>query len=164
MKDVIIRKAVKEDFPAILKLNEAVVEKTSPLNLERLTWLGNISIYHKVAVVDNQVAGFLLVMRSDADYPNDNFAYFGARFSSFLYIDRIVVGSDYFGLKIGTRLYQDLFAYAKEQNIENITCEYNLEPLNLASQAFHNKFGFTELGTQRVANGSKLVSLQVAKV
>jgi len=61
-------------------------------------------------------------------------------------------------------MYEDLFKLAREGKIESITCEYYLEPLNVVSQLFHQKFGFTELGTQRVADGTKLVSLQAAKV
>ena len=36
---VVIRTAEKEDFPAILKLNEAEVEKTSPMDLAKITLL-----------------------------------------------------------------------------------------------------------------------------
>ncbi len=164
MKTIIIRPAVKEDFPTILKLNEAEVEKTSPMDLERLAYLDTVSCYHRVVTVNNKVAAFLLVMHHEADYINDNFAWFSAKIPSFLYVDRIVVGSDYFGLKIGTLLYQDLFKFARKTKVDSITCEYYLEPLNVVSQLFHNKFGFTELGTQHVANGTKLVSLQAAKV
>jgi len=160
MKDIKIRDAVQEDFESILILNEVEVEKTSPMDLEKISFLDELSCYHKVATVDNEVAGFLLVMRCGAAYINDNFSWFAAKFPTFMYVDRIVVGSDYFGLKIGSMLYQDLFRYAKANGINTITCEYYLEPLNVVSRAFHNKFGFKELGTQRVVNNTKLVSLQ----
>jgi len=164
MNTVIIRKAEKEDFHAILKLNEAEVEKTSPMDLAKITLLNTLSCFHRVAVVNGEVAAFLLVISHEADYINDNFEWFSARIPSFLYVDRIVVGSSYFGLKIGTKLYQDLFNYARELKIENITCEYNIEPLNAASQAFHNKLGFSEVGTLKSATGEKVVSMQCVKV
>ena len=54
-------------------------------------------------------------------------------------------------MKIGSRLYEDLFDYARSQGIKAITCEYNIQPPNPASQRFHDKFGFKELGQQWVA-------------
>ncbi|MBT1449783.1 hypothetical protein KJ365_02740 [Glaciecola sp. XM2] len=56
-----------------------------------------------------------------------------------------------------------MFEFARANAIKTVTCEYNIVPPNLASGAFHDKFGFTELGTQWVAGGSKQVSLQAAQ-
>ncbi|MGA7966109.1 MAG: GNAT family N-acetyltransferase [Gammaproteobacteria bacterium] len=157
-----MRDACESDFESILKLNDAEVQKTSQMDMDRLRLLDHLSSYHKVAMLDGHVAGFTLAIRAGAHYPNVNFSWFASRLDDFLYVDRIVVGSAFSGLKIGTGLYKDLFAYAKAQGISNITCEYNIEPPNLASRAFHDKFGFKELGRQRVAGNTKLVSLQAA--
>ena len=159
-----IRDAVESDFASILGLNDAEVAQTSAMDFSRLRALDQLSSFHKVAVIDGQVAAFILAIRSGAPYENDNFAWFAARLVDFLYVDRIVVGSDFSGLKIGSGLYHALFAHAKALGISAITCEYNIDPPNLASKAFHDKFGFRELGMQRVAGGTKLVSLQSAAV
>jgi predicted GNAT superfamily acetyltransferase len=53
--------------------------------------------------------------------------------------------------------------YARLQQIKAVACEYNIEPPNHASKAFHDKFGFQEVGTQYVADGTKRVSMQVAE-
>ena len=159
-----IRDASASDFESILGLNDDEVRQTSPMDLQRLRFLDRVSCHHKVAVVTGRVAGFILAIRAGSAYANDNFAWFSSRLDDFLYVDRIVVGADHAGLGIGSTLYRDLFAHAKAQGIPRITCEYNLDPPNLASRAFHDKFGFTELGTQRVAGGIKLVSLQVAAI
>jgi uncharacterized protein len=163
MTQAVIRDASADDFSAIVELNDAEVRQTSPMDLERLSELSHISSYHKVAVLDGRVAAFLLAMREGSPYINDNYAWFAARFPQFIYVDRIVVGSEFAGLKIGSLLYEDLFSYAQSQGIKVVTCEYNIEPPNLASQRFHDKFGFKELGTKRVAHGTKLVSLQAAE-
>lgn len=131
--------------------------------MERLRELAQMSSFHKVAVVDDRVAGFLLAMRENAPYLNDNYAWFAVRFPQFIYVDRIVVGSDFAGLKIGSQLYQELFWHARSRDIKVVTCEYNIQPPNPVSQRFHYKFGFKQLGTQWVANGTKLVSLQAAE-
>jgi len=162
MTPIEIRDASESDFGSILSLNEVEVQQTSQMDFEWLRTLDHLSAYHKVAVLGGRVAGFILAIRAGSPYANDNFAWFTSRLDNFLYVDRIVVGAEYAGLKIGSALYRDMFAYAKANGISHITCEYNVEPPNLASWAFHDKFGFRELGTQRVAGGMKLVSLQEA--
>ncbi len=41
-----------------------------------------------------------------------------------------------------------------------IVCEFDTDPPNEASWRFHQRFGFREVGSQRVADGKKAVSLQ----
>lgn len=159
-----LRDAGDTDFERILALNDAEVAMTSAMDLARLHELHALSAYHRVAVVDDAVAGFLLAMRAGAPYANDNFGWFAARMDDFAYVDRIVVAAAFAGRGIGAALYRDLFAWAREQGIGRVTCEYNLEPPNPASRAFHERFGFRELGQQRVAGGAKLVSMQAADV
>ncbi len=163
MTQIIIRDAKSEDFDRIVELNKAEVQQTSPMNLQRLNELALMSSYHKVALADGRIAAFLLAMQENTPYLNENYAWFAERFPKFLYVDRIVVGSEFAGLKIGSLLYTELFSFARSQGISTVTCEYNLQPPNPASQRFHDKFGFVELDTQWVANGTKKVSLQAAK-
>ncbi|MGH8106567.1 MAG: GNAT family N-acetyltransferase [Arenimonas sp.] len=164
MTNITIRDATDSDFEAIIRLNDVEVQQTSAMDLERLRVFDQLSAYHKVAIVDGHVAAFLLAMRDGAAYRNDNYDWFASRFQSFLYVDRIVVGVDFSGLKIGSSLYKDLFAFAHAQQIQQIVCEYNIEPPNPVSKAFHDKFGFREIGTQWVAGGTKRVSMQAVAV
>jgi predicted GNAT superfamily acetyltransferase len=161
---VVIRDAEQDDFEGIVALNAAVVEQTSAMDLPRLRELHGLSCFHKVAVVDDRVAAFLLAMREGAPYPNDNHAWFATRFPRFVYVDRVVVGTDFGGLSIGSLLYRCLFDYARSHGVGVVTCEYNVQPPNVASQRFHDKFGFREVGTQWVAGGTKKVSLQAADI
>ena len=164
MAHVEIRDARELDFETILALNDAEVQQTSAMDRARLQHLHGLSSYHRVAVVDGRVGAFLLAMSSGAAYANDNFKWFTDQVGSFMYVDRIVVGADYAGLGIGSALYRDLFSETRARGLPTITCEYNIEPPNPASRAFHDKFGFRELGTQWVAGGSKRVSLQAATI
>ncbi len=159
-----IRDVVESDFTSILRLNDAEVQQTSAMDLQRLGLLLGLSSYCKVATWDDQVVAFLLALRDGAAYENDNYAWFASRFARFLYVDRIVVDAQFSGRKIASKLYDAMFAYARSQGIATITCEYNLEPPNPASRAFHHTFGFCEVGTQWLAGGSKQVSLQAAKI
>lgn len=158
-----IRDIVEADFEDIIRLNDAEVQQTSLMDRERLRLLVRISGFRKVALIRGEIAAFLLAIREGAPYDNDNYSWFASRFSRFLYVDRIVVGAKFAGHRIGSALYDGLFQYAHDRGAEVITCEYNIDPPNPASRAFHDKFGFKELGTQWVANGTKKVSLQAAK-
>ena len=164
MKTVNIRNITAADFDAIVKINDAEVLQTSPMDRIRLNDLLGISCYYKIAEVDGQVAAFLLAMQHETDYRNENYQWFAARFKRFLYIDRIVVDARFAGLGIGSSLYGDLFSYARSHEISCVACEYNIQPPNIASKSFHDRFGFRELDTQWVADRTKLVSLQMAEI
>ena len=79
-------------------------------------------------------------------------------------ITAVVVSIAARGLKLGSLLYEDLFSWARQHGIPLVTCEYNIVPANESSRLFHAKFGFQEQGTQWVANRTKQVSLQMAKI
>lgn len=155
-----IRDAEPADFPALLALNEESVHFLSPLDAPRLARLHGHAAYHRVADVDDEVGGFLLAFREQAPYDSPNYLWFAARYSAFLYVDRVVVSSAQQGLGIGRRLYEDLFAFARETGAPCITCEFDVEPPNPQSQRFHERFGFREVGSQRVGPSQKRVSLQ----
>lgn len=159
-----IRIAIEADFEAILRLNDAEERQTSRMDLERLRSLVRMSACCKVFTLDGEAVAFLIALRDGAPYRNDNYQWFASRFPSFLYVDRVVVDSRFAGRGIGSRLYQDLFAFARDSGVGTLVCEYNIDPPNPASRAFHDKFGFEEIGTQWVANGTKQVSLQAARI
>ena len=162
MTDIAIRDTEEKDLDAVVALNASEVRHTSQMDEARLRHLDAIASYHKVAVVDGEVAAFLLAMRDGCGYANENFEWFAARYPVFLYVDRIVVGSRHRGLGLGTLLYRDMFDWARANDIATIACEYNVVPPNEPSRVFHNRFGFHEVGRQWLDNGAKQVSLQVA--
>ena len=159
-----IRDVVDTDFEAIVALNDGEVQQTSPMDVNRLRFLVALSSYCKVVTVENKVVAFLIALREGAPYENDNYRWFSERLSTFMYVDRIVVEAGFSGRGVGKKLYGDLFEFARSQRVATVTCEYNIEPPNPASQIFHDKFGFKELGTHWVANGTKRVSLQAATI
>lgn len=158
-----LRNTVESDFQAIIMLNDAEVQQTSHMDLNRLQSLFRMAAYCKNVTVNGQVVAFLIALRDGAPYENDNFMWFQSRMRRFLYVDRIVVDSRFSGRRIGSRLYADLFIFARSEGIGTIACEYNIDPPNPASRAFHEKHGFKELATQWVAGGTKRVSLQAAE-
>ena len=155
-----IRAAAPADFPALLALNAESVHFLSPLDPARLQHLHAQAAYHRVLEVDGRVSAFLLALREGADYDSPNYRWFAQRYGEFLYIDRVVVGATQQGRGLGAQLYADLFAFARARGVAQVTCEFDLDPPNPASAAFHARFGFREVGTQWLDGGRKQVSLQ----
>ncbi|MCL1635091.1 GNAT family N-acetyltransferase [Luteimonas sp. SX5] len=157
-----IRDANAADHAAILALNLESEALVSPMDAERLRQLDAQSAYHRVVEIDGQVAAFLLAFREGADYDSPNYRWFAERYPRFVYIDRIIVSVRHQGRQLGRALYEDLFAFARENGIDTVTCEFYTVPLNEGSSRFHAKLGFHEVGQQWVADGKKQVSLQTA--
>ena len=155
-----IRPVIFDDFAAIELLNHSVVDLTSPMDAERIQQLHAMSSYHRVIVQDSQVVAFLLVLGPDCGYDSMNYQWFDQRYDEFSYIDRIVVKDGFRAQGLGTILYEDLFAWAINQKIRNIVCEYNVEPLNEASRKFHSALGFQEVSLEMVGQ-AKRVSMQL---
>ena len=159
-----IRDAAPGDFPAILALNAESVHFLSPLDDARLSHLHAQAAYHRVVVHDSRVAAFLLAFREGADYDSPNYRWFAQHYPRFLYIDRIVVDGVARGLGFGAQLYDDILAFAAATGAARLTAEFDVEPPNPVSAAFHRRYGFREVGTQWIGGGKKQVSLQTREL
>jgi predicted GNAT superfamily acetyltransferase len=160
-----IRPMQSADFSAVLALNLESERFLSPMTPQHLAHLHAQAAYARVGQAeDGTVAAFLLAFREGADYASPNYQWFAQRHAQFLYIDRIVVSGSQQGQGWGPRLYQDLFAMAREQGLAAVSCEFDIDPPNEVSRRFHKRFGFQEVGRQWVAGGKKQVSLQQAPV
>ena len=161
---MLIRQAQVSDFPRILEINTTEEEKTSRIDLARITQLDSWSDYHRAVAVEDVVIGFLLVMSEASDYDGDNFRWFGERYSRFLYVDRIVIDRTFARRGAGSALYADLIKFAATQSWSTLCCEINVSPPNPVSHAFHAGFGFKEVGRSGTAGAPKVVSYQVAEI
>ncbi len=155
-----LRPATPYDFPALLALNDEQVRFLSALDEARLTHLHAQACWHQVIERDGGVVAFLLAFAPGANYDSPNYRWFEARGGRLVYIDRVVVGASSQGQGYGRKLYEALFAFAHAQGFAEVVCEYDLDPPNPVSAAFHTGFGFNEVGRQ-MANG-KRVSMQAA--
>ena len=158
----LLRDATPADFAAIVRLNAESVQFTSTMDDAKLRRFYAMAAYLRVAVVDGQGAAFLLAFAADAPYWSENFRWFRERYGRFLYIDRIVVDAPHRGRGLGRLLYEDLFAFARSQGCAHVTCEFDVEPPNAASAAFHARFGFREVGSRQVTYADKRVAMQEA--
>lgn len=159
-----LRPAVATDAPALLRLNEESVNFLSPLEAPALTRLLAMAAFCTVSQEGEAgpVDGFLLALREGAAYDSPNYAWFGARYDTFLYVDRVVIAGSAQGKGRGRALYQSLFERARASGVALITAEFDVDPPNEPSRRLHESFGFREVGRQRLAAG-KVVSLQAAR-
>lgn len=157
---IAIRPAEARDLPEILRLNAEWEHVTSQLNSEALAHLHAHARYHRVAEVDGSVAAFLLALGPGVDYSSPNYRWFDDGSAGFLYIDRIIVSSAHQRMGLGDALYNDLLDFARGESLSRLVCEVDVEPHNAASDAFHLRRGFTEVGSQWIAQGAKRVSLR----
>lgn len=153
-----LRPATPNDTHAIVALNAAVVEVTSPMDHARAEALMAIADHCLVAEAEGQVVGFVLAMQTGAAYENANFAWFSARLNNFVYVDRIVIGEAGRGQGLGARLYERVIQ--QSQGCLMMAAEMDLDPPNEASLAFHRARGFLQIGTRTYETG-KTVSMQI---
>ena len=150
--------AKKSDFSEILSLNQKAMPAVSFMDKESIKYFHNVSEYFKLIKRgnENKIYGFLIGLTDKLKYKSENYLWFSKRYSSFMYVDRIVIQEDSVGLGLGTMLYNDLIDYSKDK-FKNIICEYNIKPMNLISKKFHEKFGFKRVGNQKTEGGTKEV-------
>jgi predicted GNAT superfamily acetyltransferase len=138
----------------LLALNNAHARELSWLEPERLRHLVEHSFMaRRIGNVD----AFMLAFDQDAPYDSPNFLWFRARYPRFVYVDRIVVAPEARGRGHARKLYRELFEHARRAGHARIVCEVNSRPPNPASDAFHTRLGFVEVGSADVHDGSKTV-------
>ena len=140
--------------PAILALNNAHAVELSLLDAARLSVLVRRAAYARRI---GNVAAFILAFDQDAAYDSPNFLWFRARYSRFVYVDRVCVAPSARRLGYAGRLYADLFARAIAAGHTLVTCEVNADPPNPRSDAFHAALGFVAVGSEGVPGSGKTV-------
>jgi len=151
-----VRPALERDHAEVLALNNAAVPHVNALHAEQLDWLAAHSDYFRVCEDDRGVVGFVIALANGAAYWSANYAWFGERFDSFLYLDRVVVAERGRRRGVARALYADLTAFACER-WPRITLEVNLRPPNPGSLRFHELMGFAEVGVRESDNGQSAV-------
>lgn len=145
-----IRTLCEADLDWALALNASLDVELSPLTRQGLADIVGAAFYARLAEPER---GLLIAFDQDAHYRSPNFLWFKARFSRFVYVDRVAVAEAARGQGVARRLYDDLFAAARDARHDRIVCEVNVDPPNPASDAFHARFGFSEIGRAELAGG-----------
>ncbi len=149
------------DLAAVCALNNLFAQETSYLTEPEMRQLLRIAFYARgFAGQASELGAFLIALDERADYPNANFAFFRARRKRFVYIDRVITAEHAMRQGLARRLYEDLFLRATAAQQTIVGCEVNLLPPNPASDAFHARMGFAEVGTAQLASGKTVRYLE----
>ena len=153
-----ISNTITDELPYILKMNQEALPAVSSVSIEDMKHFLNIVDYFRTLKVDHKIAGFLIALSPGKDYSSLNYKWFEKTYNSFMYVDRIVIDTNYHRNGLGTSFYNDLETFSIGKS-SRITCEVNIRPKNEGSMVFHETYGFEQVGTQTTEEGKKEVSL-----
>ncbi|MEY3616343.1 MAG: hypothetical protein RLZZ518_1346 [Actinomycetota bacterium] len=153
-------------FDEVLRLNNGNVPAVSYMDraeLEVDLALAQHALVIGADTVADTVAGFCTTFSSGL--PQDlgvNYAWFAARYPSFVYLDRVVIDEPFRSHGLGQLLYGEVEQRIRNEGRTNLfTCEVNLQPRNEGSLRFHARLGFTQVGEQESKPG--LIVAMLAK-
>jgi predicted GNAT superfamily acetyltransferase len=140
------RSSLSNTLENLYKLNqENTPEVGSIRSYESFASLLDISYVNLLIEYKKQPIGFVICFRENLEYESLNYKFFNDTKQKFLYIDRVVIQSDYRRMGFGTRVYKYIYELASKETLP-ICCEVNLIPLNQISLNFHAKNGFIKVG------------------
>jgi predicted GNAT superfamily acetyltransferase len=140
-----IRTATVADYLDLYGINQASTPGVGSVALDDFPALMALGAASWVAVVDDDLAGFVHVMVEGTPYSSPNYRWVAERYPTFAYIDRVAVAPNHRGAGIGARLYDAVVARFSCQRTD-LLCEVNLAPPNPASVRFHERYGFRAVG------------------
>jgi len=140
-----------------LPIENAALEAMWSINQANIPEVGDIPTIEEfksltewsshVIVVKNQkeIAGFIILMREQQTYHSLNYKFFTSNYDKFLYVDRVAIKDGCRRQGLGKMIYDEVFRLAADLTTD-VCCEVNTLPRNDASLAFHEGFGFKEVG------------------
>lgn len=152
------------DIEVVRALNESGIPNVNSVTVETITWFASVSAFFRVVEDAEGVVAFLVGLTPDVDYPSPNYGYFRSRYDDFIYVDRIVVADRARRGGIAWKLYEEFEEFGRARGTPRICAEVNVRPRNEISLAFHERFGFREVGQQDYEGGAKRVSLLVKQL
>ncbi len=151
------------DLDYIISLNENSLPAVSSLDIVGVKYFLEFSSYFKIISENNLPIGFLIGLMPGKDYSSENYIWVNERYDSFIYVDRIIIDTQYRQRGIGSYFYNHL-AETYNGKVKSITCEVNIMPYNKPSIDFHEKYGFKEIGQEDIDNGKKRVSYMMYEI
>ena len=144
----------KNILKSLYSLNqENTPEVGSIKNSESFASLLDRSFINLLILYKKQTIGFVICFRENLEYESLNYKFFNETKQRFLYIDRVVIKSDYRRMGFGTRVYRYIDEIAAKESLP-ICCEVNSIPLNQISLNFHSKNGFIKVGERKFKDHS----------
>ena len=135
----------QNDVQSMWAINEQGLPGTGQVTEKELSDLLNLSTLSLGIFSNEKLLGFVICLSPKTKYGSLNYAWFNEHYDEFLYVDRIAVSTDARDRGVGSKLYEDVISYSKENEMP-IAAEVNKNPPNPGSMRFHNRFGFEEVG------------------
>ena len=151
-----IRDLKHTDVEAMWVINEEGLPGTGQVSRDELVSLLNLASLSLGAFEDERMLGFVICLPPRTSYGSLNYAWFNQRYDAFLYVDRIAVAPANRNQGVGSALYENVVAVARDRSVP-VAAEVNLEPPNPGSVRFHHRFNFDEVGT--LDHGTKAVTM-----
>ena len=148
------------DLAAVVAINEAGAPGVHPEPPDQLAAILRDSCIALVADIEGVVAGFCQVLPPGTGYRSVNYAWLGAHYDDFVYLDRVTDAPEHRGAGIGSQLYAEV---ERRTEATWFTLEVNLRPRNEGSLRFHARHGFVEVGQQETDYGAR-VSLMAKRL
>ncbi len=142
----------------VLDLNETSVPHVSSVSINEMRWFGANAHYFRIAILDGELAGFLIGLRPGLDYASPNYGWFSRNYRDFGYVDRVAVAESARRNGVASALYAD-FEATLAGEVDVMTCEVNVRPPNESSMRYHELHGFVRVGSQETEGGRKEVAL-----
>lgn len=152
-----LRIATLKDPNVLLEINNAAVPDTNVIDAARAQWLVAQAVTPGLALLDNRIAGVIIVLSDHCGFDSDYYRWFTTRYSNFLYIDRVIVAKWARGRGVAKQLYQEIERVAREKQLA-VTADVYSEPPNTPSLNLHRSMGFHEVGTQQFPAEQKTVA------
>ncbi len=149
-----LRAISSNDVSQLVVLNNVFATELSLTDIEGFSALIAGAFYAKS---NSGLTAFLIAFSHRSDYAGANFRWFKTATDRFVYVDRVAVAASAQGGGLAGALYDDLFASAAAAGYERVCCEVNIKPPNPASDRFHFKRGFTEIGRAELSDQGKTV-------
>lgn len=156
---MLIRDLVPNDIDDSWAINQANTPAVSSVSRDEFARLVEMSTASVVAVIDDKLAGYAIVIGPGEDYSSPNYRWFSERYEDFAYLDRVAIAGTHQRLGIGRAIYNEIIERLAPK-FPVLLLEVNVQPRNEPSLAFHDDLGFVEVGQQDTYGGKVRVSLQ----
>ena len=137
-----IRPLSDTDIPKMWEINEQGLPGTGKVDENGLKELLEYSEIAVGTFDDKELRGYVICLPPATKYGSLNYGWFNSNMEDFLYVDRIAVESNFRDQGIGSLLYNYIIDYTSK----SIAAEVSLDPPNLASMRFHQRFDFKKIG------------------
>lgn len=154
MTETTIREIERDDFDAIIDINQNALEGVGPLDHEALSLL--VKQADQALVVDDggDIAGFVITLPPGATYDSSRYHWFEKRLRDYVYLDRIVVAETHRRQGVASKLYDEIES--------DVPVALEVYETNDVSLAFHRSRGYDEIGELEHAGKTNLMMVKAA--